>query len=321
MSTKIQLQEELNIINLSTSYDLYVDTVKNEDKNLIYNYNNNENNYYIYSNLENITTNEKNILRILISEKLNIYSNDTHSNKILNNILKNNLNTEQIAEKLNCLYINKNDKLVIIGLKIYKRDRLNDAFEILVNLEEIDIISIFDDEFILIVVNNSIEKAVELSRLIVELIEIEMLENINIGISSSDIAINIKNLYRESIDTIKITEKFSIPSNVNLYKDIFIYKVISLINYDDIKKLYEDIEEYKINELNKDDIKTAEVFLNLSLNISESARKLYVHRNTLIYRLEKIKKHTGLDLRNFEHALKFKFILILKSFINYNKRK
>ncbi|WP_130807713.1 PucR family transcriptional regulator [Senegalia massiliensis] len=321
MLTKIELQKQLNIINSSTSYDLHLDTVKYEDKNLIYNYNNNENNYYIYSNLEDITTNEKNILKILISEKLDIYSNDTHSNKILNNIIKNNLNTEEIEGKLKFLSINKNNNLIIMALKIFKKDRLNDAFEILVNLEEIDIISILDDEFILIVLNNSVEKALELSRLIVELIEIEMLENINIGISSSDVAINIKNLYRESIDTIKITEKFNIPSNINLYKDIFIYKVISFINYDNIKKIYEDIEEYKINELNKDDIKTAEVFLNLSLNISEAARKLYIHRNTLIYRLDKIKKHTGLDLRNFEHALKFKLILIFKSFINYNKGK
>lgn len=52
-------------------------------------------------------------------------------------------------------------------------------------------------------------------------------------------------------------------------------------------------------------INTIDEFVKTGLNISESARKLYIHRNTLIYRLDKIKKETGFDIRNFKEATVF----------------
>ena len=52
-------------------------------------------------------------------------------------------------------------------------------------------------------------------------------------------------------------------------------------------------------------------FFENGMNISETARKLYMHRNTLIYRLNKIQKTTGIDLRNFEMAVTFKILRVL----------
>ncbi|MBR6669484.1 MAG: helix-turn-helix domain-containing protein, partial [Ruminococcus sp.] len=53
-------------------------------------------------------------------------------------------------------------------------------------------------------------------------------------------------------------------------------------------------------------------------NVSETSRKLFVHRNTLVYRLEKIKKLTGLDLREFDHAIIFKIALMVKKYLSAN---
>ena len=50
--------------------------------------------------------------------------------------------------------------------------------------------------------------------------------------------------------------------------------------------------------------------------MSETSRKLFVHRNTLVYRLEKIKKITGLDLREFDHAIIFKVALMVKKYLD-----
>ena len=50
--------------------------------------------------------------------------------------------------------------------------------------------------------------------------------------------------------------------------------------------------------------------------MSETSRKLYVHRNTLVYRLEKIKKITGLDLREFDHAIVFKVAMMVKKYLD-----
>ena len=59
-------------------------------------------------------------------------------------------------------------------------------------------------------------------------------------------------------------------------------------------------------------------FFENNLNVSETSRKLFVHRNTLVYRLEKIKKLTGLDLREFDHAIIFKVALMVKKYLTAN---
>ena len=58
-------------------------------------------------------------------------------------------------------------------------------------------------------------------------------------------------------------------------------------------------------------------FFENNLNVSETARQLYVHRNTLVYRLEKLQKSTGLDIRVFDDALTFKIALMVVSYMNY----
>lgn len=62
---------------------------------------------------------------------------------------------------------------------------------------------------------------------------------------------------------------------------------------------------------------TVYTFFNNNLNISETARQLYVHRNTLVYRLEKIQKKTGLDVRVFEDALTFKIAMMVSDHMKY----
>ena len=60
---------------------------------------------------------------------------------------------------------------------------------------------------------------------------------------------------------------------------------------------------------------TINKFFENNLNVSETSRKLFVHRNTLVYRLEKIKKLTGLDLREFDDAIIFKVALMVKKYL------
>ncbi|MBR5247652.1 MAG: helix-turn-helix domain-containing protein, partial [Lachnospiraceae bacterium] len=71
--------------------------------------------------------------------------------------------------------------------------------------------------------------------------------------------------------------------------------------------------------LNFDDetLTTINKFFDNNLNVSETSRQLFVHRNTLVYRIEKIQKTTGLDLRNFEDALTFKIALMVVNYMKY----
>ena len=62
---------------------------------------------------------------------------------------------------------------------------------------------------------------------------------------------------------------------------------------------------------------TINKFFENNLNVSETSRQLYVHRNTLVYRLEKLEKSTGLDIRKFDDALTFKIAMMVVSYMTY----
>ena len=76
-----------------------------------------------------------------------------------------------------------------------------------------------------------------------------------------------------------------------------------------------------IESLDHETLFTIQKFFENYLNVSETSRKLFVHRNTLVYRLEKIKKLTGLDLREFDHAIIFKIALMVKRYLSANPAK
>ena len=67
----------------------------------------------------------------------------------------------------------------------------------------------------------------------------------------------------------------------------------------------------------QDLISTINKFFENSLNVSETSRQLYIHRNTLVYRLDKLQKSTGLDLRVFEDAITFKIALMVVKYMKY----
>lgn len=80
--------------------------------------------------------------------------------------------------------------------------------------------------------------------------------------------------------------------------------------------LNEVFKKSPIETLDEDTLETINRFFENNLNVSETSRKLYVHRNTLVYRLEKIKKITGLDLREFDHAIVFKVAMMVKMYLD-----
>jgi carbohydrate diacid regulator len=84
-----------------------------------------------------------------------------------------------------------------------------------------------------------------------------------------------------------------------------------------IKEVFEgkspdDFDEETLTTINK--------FFENSLNVSETSRQLYIHRNTLVYRLDKLQKQTGLDLRVFEDAITLKIALMVVRYMNYMER-
>ena len=81
----------------------------------------------------------------------------------------------------------------------------------------------------------------------------------------------------------------------------------------------ETFKENIFQELDDETLMTIRRFFENDLNISETARQMYVHRNTLVYRLEKLEKTIGLDIRKFEEALTFKIAMMVESYLKYTR--
>ena len=75
--------------------------------------------------------------------------------------------------------------------------------------------------------------------------------------------------------------------------------------------------EHTPEELDEETLLTINKFFEYNLNVSETSRQLFIHRNTLVYRLDKLQKTTGLDLRVFEDAITFKIALMVVKYMKY----
>ena len=85
-----------------------------------------------------------------------------------------------------------------------------------------------------------------------------------------------------------------------------------------IEEIFPDVTPDQFDE---ETLLTINKFFENSLNVSETARQLYIHRNTLVYRLDKVHKATGLDLRVFEDAITFEIALMVVKYMNFMEKK
>lgn len=126
-------------------------------------------------------------------------------------------------------------------------------------------------------------------------------------ISYSDLIYNkagIRKAYKECKESIMLVINYNLKGDVLSYNKLLFEKVVYSINNDLKQELLDKFGD-KFDAFDNEMITTIEEFVNCGLNISDAARKIYIHRNTLIYRLDKIKKETGFDIRNFKEATVF----------------
>ena len=123
--------------------------------------------------------------------------------------------------------------------------------------------------------------------------------------------------YKEAQTAIEVGKVFDTEKSVINYENLGIGRLIYQLptTLCDIF-LSEVFKKNSIDTLDHETLFTINKFFENNLNVSETSRKLFVHRNTLVYRLEKIKKLTGLDLRQFDHAIVFKVALMVRKYLS-----
>ena len=122
--------------------------------------------------------------------------------------------------------------------------------------------------------------------------------------------------YKEAQIAIEVGKVFDTEKYVINYENLGIGRLIYQLPTTFCEMFLQEVfKKNPIDALDKETLFTIHKFFENNLNVSETARKLFVHRNTLVYRLEKIKKLTGLDLREFDDAITFKVALMVKKYL------
>lgn len=165
---------------------------------------------------------------------------------------------------------------------------------------------------------NEYQSPIEYAEFIKQMVYEETGINIKIAIGST-----VDGIVQASLSFSHAVWAFRMQNALGSKGDIHSFKEYVLI------KMLEDLPKYKLNEnldtlmdsgareifSDQEMINTAEEFLENNLNTSETSRKLYLHRNTLIYRLDKIERATGLNIRKFSDAVTFRLITILSRLV------
>ena len=190
------------------------------------------------------------------------------------------------------------------------QDKLQDF---VVSINETDIAVIKQ-----ITANTSAQELEKLAKSMEETLRSELFIKTVIGIGT--VAEHLRELadaYKEAQTAIDVGKVFDTEKSIINYENLGIGRLIYQLPTTLCEIfLGEVFKKNSIDALDQETLFTINKFFENNLNVSETSRKLFVHRNTLVYRLEKIKKLTGLDLRQFDHAIVFKVALMVRKYLS-----
>ena len=161
------------------------------------------------------------------------------------------------------------------------------------------------------------EELMQIAKTIEDRLKTELFARTTIGIGTvSEHLRELADSYKEAQVAIEVGKVFDTEKTIINYKNLGIGRLIYQLPTTLCEIFLSEVfKKNSIDSLDQETLFTINMFFENSLNVSETSRKLFVHRNTLVYRLEKIKKLTGLDLREFDDAIIFKVALMVKKYL------
>lgn len=167
--------------------------------------------------------------------------------------------------------------------------------------------------------DSSAEALEGVAHTIVDMINTEAM--LNVRVAYGTVVQELKDVsksYKEAKMALDVGKIFYAEKNVAAYSALGIGRLIYQLPVNLCKIFIEEIFGENVpTDLDEETLNTLNKFFENNLNVSETSRQLFVHRNTLVYRIEKIQKSTGLDLRSFDDALTFKIALMVVNYMKY----
>lgn len=142
----------------------------------------------------------------------------------------------------------------------------------------------------------------------------EAVQTAEIGIGESKTSLSLMGeSYLEARRAMEVGHIFSPEETIHVFRNLLLERFLMNVPREESMHYHALLFNRKTAKLfNEEMLQTIEMFFRKDLNLSDTARQLYIHRNTLVYRLDKVQRLTGLDLRRFDNAVTFKILYELK---------
>ncbi|MBR1477593.1 MAG: helix-turn-helix domain-containing protein [Lachnospiraceae bacterium] len=185
-----------------------------------------------------------------------------------------------------------------------------------------DVVTAVDEENIIVIKSlqekYDAEELMEEAESIVTMLNTEAM--VSVRVSYGNVVAELKDVsksYKEAKMAMDVGKIFYADRDVTSYASLGIGRLIYQLPENLCRVFIDEIFGDNIpDDLDEETLITINKFFENNLNISETSRQLFIHRNTLVYRIEKLQKETGLDLRNFDDAMVFKIALMVVNYIN-----
>lgn len=260
-----------------------------------------------------------------IQNLLVAYKERFDKDNFIKNLLLDNLLLVDIYNRAKKLHIDTDVKRIVFLVET-KHEKDNNALETLRTLfapKAKDFITAVDEKNIIIVKelknNESYEDMNQVALTILDTLNAEAMSKVHIAYGT--IVNEIKEVsrsYKEAKMALDIGKIFYSDRNIVSYSKLGIGRLIYQLSMSHCKMFIKEIfEGQNPDDFDEETLTTINKFFENSLNVSETSRQLFIHRNTLVYRLDKIQKNTGLDLRVFDDAITFKIALMVRDYMKY----
>lgn len=267
------------------------------------------------------------IMAISLSNIKQYYDEKYDRNNFIKNVVLDNVLPGDIVIKARELHFNAEISRVVFLIRIVSANDIS-AYDVIQNLfpdkNKDFVFNITESDIVLGQGNQKLRvdsKDLEkLARSISDTLSSEFYTRVNVGIGTSVIGVKeLARSFKEAQMALEVGKVFDTDKNIVSYDNLGIARLIYHLPTTLCETfLHEVFKKGSIESLDHETLFTIQKFFENNLNVSETSRKLFVHRNTLVYRLEKIKKLTGLDLREFDHAIIFKIALMVKKYLSAN---
>ena len=266
--------------------------------------------------------------KVAVSEIQNLiiaYKERFDKNNFIQNLLLDNLLLVDIYNRAKKLHIDVEARRIVFIIET-KHEKDNLALETMKSLFAMktkDFITAVDERNIILVKelkeNEDYPEMEETAKVMLDMLNTEAMSSVRI--SYGTIVNEIKQVsksYKEAQMALDVGKIFYTEKNIIAYNTLGIGRLIYQLPIPLCKMFMQEIfGEHMPDTFEEETLVTINKFFDNNLNVSETSRQLYIHRNTLVYRLEKLQKSTGLDIRVFDDALTFKIALMVVNYMKY----